>query len=275
MTEPDVEQVLATGGVTDVVRVGNTVRRPARPFTATIQTYLKHLHSKGFHEAPIPLGYDEQGREVLSYVDGDVPQEPLPDYACTDDVLDPLAKLVRRLHDAAADIVGPPDAVWGGIPGTPPGVVPLFETPELVSHQDYCPGNVVFRDGLPAAFIDFDLSRPTTRVADVVNALYWWCPLMHPDDRPPALRNADVPARVRIFADAYGLTSEQRALVVPTAVQRAANSVPAMRAAADADPVFRRWWVGGLEQKLLRAQEWWLTAADPIARALNAPRATS
>jgi Ser/Thr protein kinase RdoA (MazF antagonist) len=92
--------------------------------------------------------------------------------------------------------------MWGGIPGTPPGVVPLFETPELISHQDYCPGNVVFRDGLPAALIDFDLSRPTTRVADIVNALYWWTPLMHPDDRPPGMRDADVPARVRIFADA-------------------------------------------------------------------------
>jgi hypothetical protein len=272
MTEPDVEQVLATGGVTDVIRVGDTVRRPSRPFTQTIQTYLKHLHSKGFHEAPIAFGYDEQGREVLSYVEGDVPQEPLPAYACADEVLEPLAKLVRRLHDAAADFVAPPDAMWGGIPGTPPGVVPLFETPELISHQDYCPGNVVFRDGLPAALIDFDLSRPTTRVADIVNALYWWTPLMHPGDRPPGMRDADVPARVRIFADAYGMTSQQRALVVPTAVQRAANSLPAMRAAADADAVFRRWWEAGLEQKLLRAQQWLTLEADHIAAAISPAR---
>ena len=156
----DDEQVLASDGVTYVVRVGDTVRRPARPFTATIQTYLQHLHDKGFHEAPTPLGYDEQGREVLSFVAGDVPQEPLPDYACADDVLVPLGRLIRRLHDAAADFIPPVDAVWGGVPGTPAGVVPLFEKPELISHQDYCPGNVVFHDGLPAAFIDFDLSRP-------------------------------------------------------------------------------------------------------------------
>jgi hypothetical protein len=274
MTEADGEQLLATGGVTDVVRVGDTVRRPTRPFTATIQTYLKHLHSKGFRDAPIPLGYDEQGREVLSYVDGDVPQEPLPDYACTNEVLPPLARLIRRLHDAAADFVPPAGATWGSVPGTPADVVPLFEEPELISHQDYCPGNVVFRDGLPAAFIDFDLSRPTTRVADIVNAMYWWTPLMHPDDRPPALRDADVPARVRMFADAYGMNAAQRALVVPTAVRRAANSLPAMRAAADADPVFRRWWVGGLEQKLLRAQEWWVTEADRIAAAISGPART-
>jgi hypothetical protein len=252
----DDEQVLASDGVTYVVRVGDTVRRPARPFTATIQTYLRHLHDRGFHDAPTPMGYDEQGREVLSFVAGDVPQEPLPDYACTDEVLRPLGRLIRRLHDAAADFTPPVDAVWGSIPGTPAGVVPLFEKPELISHQDYCPGNVVFRDGLPAAFIDFDLSRPTTCVADVVNAMYWWSPLMHPSDRPPAMRDADVPARVRILADAYGMTAEQRALVVPTAVQRAANSLPAMRAAAEADAVFRSWWEGGLDQKLLRGQKW-------------------
>ena len=111
----DDEQVLASDGVTYVVRVGDTVRRPARPFTATIQTYLKHLHDRGFHDAPTPLGYDDQGREVLSFINGDVPQEPLPDYACTDDVLVPLGKLIRRLHDAAADFIPPFDAVWGGI----------------------------------------------------------------------------------------------------------------------------------------------------------------
>ena len=70
------------------------------------------------------------------------------------------------------------------------------------------------------------------------------------------MRDADVPARVRILADAYGMTARQRALVVPTALQRAANSLPAMHAAAQADPVFAKWWNGGLEHKLLRAQEW-------------------
>ena len=265
----DDEQVLASDGVTYVVQLGDTVRRPVRPFTATIQAYLEHLHDRGFHDAPIPLGYDAQGREVLSFVTGDVPQEPLPDYACTDDVLVALGTLIRRLHDAAADFIPPVDAIWGGIPGTPAGVVPLFDNPELISHQDYCPGNVVFRTGLPAAFIDFDLSRPTTRVADLVNAMYWWTPLMHPSDRPPAMRDVDVPARARILADAYGMTAQQRALVVPTAVQRAANAMPAMHAAAQADPVFAKWWDGGLEQRLLRAQEWLATEAPRIDTALR------
>jgi len=173
--------VLASSGVTHVVRIGATVRRPVRPFTSTIQAYLEHLRSQGFYAAPEPLGYDGEGREVLSYVAGEVPVEPLPARATTTEVLVALAVLIRRLHHAAEGWAPPADAIWGSIPGTPPpGVMALFDHPELVSHQDYCPGNIVFIDGLPTALIDCDLARPTTRVADLVNALYWWAPLLHP-----------------------------------------------------------------------------------------------
>lgn len=264
------EELLASEGVTQVVRIGDTVRRPVRPFTATIQAYLAHLHSRGFRDAPRPLGYDADGREVLSFVDGDVPLEPLPDYATGEDVLVALAALIRRLHDAAEGWVPPADAVWGSIPGRrPAGVVPMFEEAELVSHQDYCPGNVVFRGGLPAALIDFDLAKPTTRVVDLVNALYWWAPLLHPLDRAPALAGVDVAARVRVFADTYGMTASQRALVVPTAMRRARNTALTMQAAASADPVFRRWWDEGVKDRIPRAQAWLDREGHRINAALN------
>lgn len=261
----DDEEPLAVDGVTHVVRVGDTVRRPARPFTATVQGYLEHLHSRGFTDAPTPLGYDEQGREVLSYVPGEVPLEPLPDWATEPHVLVALARLVRRLHDAARDWTPPPHAVWGSIPGAhPAGVVPLFDVPELVSHQDYCPGNVVFRDRLPAALIDFDLARPTTRVADAVNAMYWWIPLLDPIDRPPPLVHADAAERMRLFADAYRMDAAQRAEVVSVAVRRAANASLTMQAAAEADPVFRRWWDDGVRDRMPRAERWIATNASHL-----------
>ncbi len=266
----DAGESLLGDGVTRVVRVDGTVRRSSRPYTATVHAYLRHVRAHGFGDVPEPLGWDERGREVLSFVPGDVPDHPLPDDATGVDVLVALARLVRRLHEAALGWVPPPDAVFGAIPGgTPPGVVPLFDVPELVSHQDYCPGNVVFRDGLPAALIDFDLARPTTRVADVVNALHWWVPLQHPLDRAPSLVTADVPARVRAFVDAYGFTPEQRAHVVPVAVRRAANSTLVMRAAADVDPVFRRWWDTVLVERLPRTEAWLAGEAPRIAAALR------
>ena len=263
------EELLAADGMTRVVRVGPTVRRTSRPYTATVHAYLRHVRGAGFLDVPEPLGWDEQGREVLSFVEGDVPDNPLPDEATGVDVLVALARLIRRLHDAAQGWTPPPDAVWGGIPGEPVGVVPMFRRPELVSHQDYAPGNVVFRDGLPAALIDFDLARPTTRVADLVNAMHWWAPLTPPRDRAPALADADIPARVRAMADAYGMTPEQRAQVVPLALRRASNSPLVMRAAAEVHPAFRRWWDAGLEPRLRRTQEWVTAEAPALEAALR------
>jgi hypothetical protein len=120
-----IEVPLIGDGVTQgIVRIGDTVHRPVRPFTSTVHAFLTHLHAQGFAGAPLPLGYDDFGREVLTYVAGDVRREPLPDSATTLPVLEELARLV-----------------------------------------DYCPGNVVFRAGLPAPLIDFDLARPTTQLA--------------------------------------------------------------------------------------------------------------
>ena len=272
MKPPD-EQVLAEGGVTRVVRVDDTVRRPVRPFTATVQAFRRHLWAQGVDFVPEPLGYDDRGREVLRFVPGDVPVEPLPDWATHEAVLAELARLIRRLHDAADGWVAPADAVWGSIPGVPPvELPPLFDAPDLVSHQDYCPGNVVFREGLPKALIDFDLARPTTRVADCVNALYWWVPLLHPLDRPPALEGADAGQRARVFADAYGMSREQRARVLPVAVQRASNAHISMRAAAEVDPVFRRWWDEGVKDRMPRAEAWLRAEGAALEAALMKAR---
>jgi phosphotransferase family enzyme len=112
------EPLTGDGVTPGIVRIGATVRRPVRPFTRTVQAYLAHLHEAGFTAAPVPLGTDDHGREVLSFVPGDVPREPLPAETAGDDVLTALARLIRALHAASAGWTPPPDAVWGGIPGT-------------------------------------------------------------------------------------------------------------------------------------------------------------
>jgi Phosphotransferase enzyme family len=176
------------------VRIGDTVRRPARPFTRTVQAHLAHLHQAGFTVAPVSLGTDEHGREILCYVPGDVPRNPIPPQTAGEDVLAALARLIRALHEASAGWTPPPGAVWGGIPRAAGTALPVVDEPsELVSHRDYCPGNVVFRDGLPAALIDFDLARPTTRLYDIANALWWWAPLRDPRDQARAFAGLDIP----------------------------------------------------------------------------------
>jgi Phosphotransferase enzyme family len=264
---------LTGDGVTQgIVRIGDTVRRPLRPFSLTVQAYLAHLRDAGFTGAPLPFGVDEQGREVLSFVPGDVPRWPLPPEMAGDDVLVALARLIRALHEASAGWEPPPGAVWGGTPANPGRVT---EHAELVSHRDYALGNVVFRGGRPAALIDFDLARPTTRVYDIANALWYWAPLRDPRDRSPALADADIPHRVAVFADAYGMTAQQRAGLVPLAVDMVRRYHEDSRVSAELDPVFRKLWEDGgqigipAKVYLPRAETWVRQAAPAITARLT------
>ena len=61
MTErPGVEEPLRGGNVSArVVRVGDTVRRPAGPHTPAVHALLAHLHGARFRHAPRPLGIDD------------------------------------------------------------------------------------------------------------------------------------------------------------------------------------------------------------------------
>lgn len=265
------EPLIGDGVTQGIVRIGDTVRRPLRPFSLTIQAYLAHLRDAGFTGAPRPLGVDEQRREVLSYVPGDVPGHPLPPRAVGEDVLVALARLIRALHEASAGWVPPPDAVWGGTPANAGRRV--VQQAELVSHCDYYPGNVVFRDGLPVALIDFDLAHPTTRLYDLANALWYWAPLREgdPRDRPPALAGADIVGRVAVFADAYGMTTRQRAELAPFAVEMARRYHEESRASAELDPVFRKLWEDGAKDTLPRAEAWLREAAPAITARLGRP----
>ncbi|WP_199565450.1 hypothetical protein [Spongiactinospora rosea] len=64
------DSIELTGGNVSqgVVRVGDTVHRPAGLWTPAVHALLSHLHSAGFEGAPRPLGIDERppcGRAAL------------------------------------------------------------------------------------------------------------------------------------------------------------------------------------------------------------------
>ncbi|GAB3971968.1 hypothetical protein GCM10027615_31900 [Plantactinospora veratri] len=58
------------GNVSTVVRVGDTVRRNAGPWTPSVHALLRHLEYVGFTGSPRALGMDSRNREVLSYLEG-------------------------------------------------------------------------------------------------------------------------------------------------------------------------------------------------------------
>lgn len=252
------EVPLVGGDVTEgLVRVGDTVRRPRQPWSDAVAAYLAHLRSRGF-PAPRWLGVDAAGRDILDYLPGDVPGAPPEPWAATDEVLAAVARFLRRLHEASAGFEPPPDARWFGTDRPPPpGLPPLFDTPELVSHNDLTPQNIVFAGGEPIGLIDFDLTRPTTRLAEVVNTTVHWLPLLAPEDRAPVYASADIPARLRIFADAYDLDPDRRRGFLPLARRAAERSWHLMKANAEhRGGGWARMWADGVGDVIRRRGEW-------------------
>jgi hypothetical protein len=72
-----VDGQLSGGNMSAVVRVGDTVTRTAGAWTPTIHDYLRQLVAAGIDWVPRVIGM-KGDREVLSFVEGDVPLYPLP-----------------------------------------------------------------------------------------------------------------------------------------------------------------------------------------------------
>ena len=136
-----------------IVRVGDTVRRPPRESSGAIRALLLHLERVGFDGAPRFLGIDEQGRDVLTYLEGEVPLPPYPSWSMTDDVLSGLADLLGRFHEATGSFDQTGTWGWSGQWADPHGG-------PVICHNDVFPENVVFRSGRPYGLIDFAEAGP-------------------------------------------------------------------------------------------------------------------
>lgn len=261
------EIALPAGDVTEgVVRIGDTVRRPHQPTSVAVAAYLRRLAAAGFDGAPRYLGRDRQGRDVLSFVDGQVPGDPPEPWAAADDVLAGVGALVRRLHDASEGWCPDPavdfDAAFAGRPRAP---LPLGE-PRLVSHRDVTPQNVVFREGRPHALIDFDLVNWTTRSVDVANTAMHWIPLCDPADRPACYDGIDVARRVGLLLDGYGRDRVSAPALLDACTARFAGLYESMRWNAEhLGGGWLRMWESGAGDKIRRRAEWF-AAVGPLLR---------
>ena len=100
------EELLNTRNMGGVVKVGDTVRRPAGPWTPAVHALLAFLHESGFDFAPRPLGIDEAGRAILTYIEGDTEMTQVADRVWFD-ALPEAARRLRQLHDLTVDFVPP------------------------------------------------------------------------------------------------------------------------------------------------------------------------
>jgi Ser/Thr protein kinase RdoA (MazF antagonist) len=238
----DRDEVPLTGGevTPGVVRVGDTVRRPMARAAPFVHALLRHLEAVGFPGAPRLLGVDDAGREMLTFVPGEVVLDGPP---LDEAQLAAAARLVRAFHDATA--------------GTA-----LAGASEVVCHTDLGPHNTVFRDGRPIALIDWGDAAPGARLDDLADAV--WCYGGIGAGGGPLRVQA---RRIAVLCDAYGW--DDRAAVVAEIGARLARALARHeregRPAAAA--VFRpmvEWW---------RAHERGLGGARRPPRVPGRPRA--
>lgn len=222
MDNQEPEEELTGGNMSTVSRVGATVRRQAGPWTPQIHRLLAHLRAAGIDEVPAPLGFDAQGREILSYLPGTVGHSPLPALQ-TDEVLIAAAHLLRRIHDATVAVAQQWPSGWQAPPRAPI---------EVICHGDFAPYNLVFDAGELVGVIDFDHAHPGARVWDLAYALYRTAPIMAPSNPDSFGRVAEQCRRVRLFCDAYGL--QEPAQIVPAIRARIAYMADFLRRGAAA-----------------------------------------
>ena len=218
-----------------VVRRGALVHRTAGPWTPTVHRLLEHLHTRGVTWLPRPLGVDDRGREVLTFLPGTVPSYPLPPWVWTDAVLETAGRWLALLHQAGADF-DTRGAVWQ---------LPAHEPAEVVCLNDVAPYNMVFDDaGRLTGWIDVDTASPGPRVWDLAYLAYRLVPLTVAEDTGAGAPDLDgARRRLARLCTAYGDVGDRVTVapevVVPTAVTRLRElaAFAAERAAAGAQQV--------------------------------------
>jgi hypothetical protein len=181
-----------------VVRIGQTVRRPVHKNTPPVQSLLKHLEKVGFAGAPRALGIDEEGREMVSYINGTAGHYPLKPYVLSESTLIQVALLLRSYHDASASFSMLATSDWDH---------PGAGQSEVICHGDAGPYNIIFRNGKPVALIDFERATPGPRIWDIAFVVYRFAPLCGLQVAgltPGFLRH--IALRIRTFLTAYGIS---------------------------------------------------------------------
>lgn len=202
------------GNVGGVWRVGETVRRPTGPWTPAVHALLDYVRPR-LNCVPHVLGFDEHGREILSFLPGrvvDIDSELL-----TTAQLQSVVAWTRSFHNAvdAFDHRGP----WR---------FSEIRQPTLIGHNDVAPYNVCFDGDDLVGVFDWDLAGPTTPLLELA-FIAWNCvPLWRDVGRGLAAE------RLELIASTYGSHSALEVLqAVPMRIQLMLDWIPKAASAGD------------------------------------------
>lgn len=188
-------EFLSGGNMDPVLRVGNTVRRTTGPWTPAVHRLLRRLEAAGFSEAPRPLGVDEEHREILTFIPGQVMTGLHPAELWSPGLLKDAAAMLRRLHEATV----PLDSDKG------PWRSAAHQPVEVICHNDFAPYNLILRDGQVSGIIDFDMASPGPRLWDLAYLAYRLAPFAEDAAGLEPNRDGDPETRLKLLIEAYGV----------------------------------------------------------------------
>ena len=177
----------AVGGAT---RIGRTVRRPTGPWTPAVHELLTYLHDNGLRGIPALHGFDEDGREVLEYVEGR--GVPIDQEIVLDNVLVEAVTWLRDYHDVVDGFRPAGSRHWRAAGDCDLG------SDEIICHQDPGAYNWIIQSGHFVAMIDWDMAGPGKPIDDLAFLAWTAIPLYR------EIPDADVARRLDLLVDAYG-----------------------------------------------------------------------
>lgn len=231
------------------VRVGSTVRRAVGVWTPAVHELLRHLECKGFAGAPRVLGFDEDGREVLSFLEGETMghRRVWPEWTRTEETLCQVAWWLRDYHEAVADFVPPLNAVWRTRKRWSPGLI--------IAHNDAATFNAAWHRGELVGFFDWDFAGPATVESDVAWTALSWVPLhaRHVAASEGVTDFAARPHRLRLFLEAYGWPGDARRIIREIQARMRARAVDIRRLGAAGEGLYARLLRQGVADDMDRA----------------------
>jgi hypothetical protein len=208
------DQEWLAGNVGGALRIGTTVHRATGPWTPAVHALLAHLAPRIPH-VPRVLGFDDQNREVLTYLPGRVIDNDIT--TLTTGQVVSIVDWTRAFHTAVADF-------------RHPGPWRYFPTPgaTLIGHNDIAPYNACFDGDDLAGVFDWDLAGPTSPLYELA-FIAWNCVPMW-----RAMEPERAGERLTLIAETYGGFDPREILhAVPPRIQLMIEGIPAAAAAGD------------------------------------------
>lgn len=218
------KNTLSGGRSGKIFKIKNTVVRPANPWTKNVHGFLAYLKNKQIDFVPTPIAFSDS-EEIVSFMDGAVYNEPLPEMMLTDEMIISAARLLRQFHEAGSSYLS-------SLTGQEVWMLDSAAQPEVMCHGDFAPYNVTIMDGVAKNLFDFDTLHPGSRLEDISYAVYRWVPFYSTTEEG-ALEERQQLERLRLFLDTYDLSMAERERLPEAMINRLEQLVHFMQVQAE------------------------------------------